>query len=230
MHFALRRDIADLISAAALTPPADTGAWRALADYWALFAELLHHHHAVEDEHYWPALSIAVADRGTDADRGVIAAMEREHAEIGPAVAGCDSGFVDVLARPDDEGAGRIRARLAALGRILADHTAHEEREALPLVQRVVTPEEYARIERAIGRSYSLRMVCTMLPWAFHGLPAPAAAELLSRARVPERVLLRLTRRRFERRHAAAFGVVPAGHLDVSRTAPARPIRNSRRR
>ena len=54
MHFALRRDIADLVSATALTPPTETVTWRALARYWALFAEALHHHHTAEDDHYWP--------------------------------------------------------------------------------------------------------------------------------------------------------------------------------
>ncbi|MFE9323688.1 hypothetical protein ACIHDR_20255 [Nocardia sp. NPDC052278] len=82
---------------------------------------------------------------------------------------------------------------------------AHEERDALPIVRRLLTPESYGQIERAIGRSYPLRLVFTLVPWGFHGLPGPAAEKLSANVKPPQRLMLRLNRPRFERLHTAAF-------------------------
>jgi iron-sulfur cluster repair protein YtfE (RIC family) len=205
MHFAFRRDLEDLLSAAELTPVEDAATWTALGRYWSLFAGLLHHHHVVEDDHYWPALVAAASVRGTPEDQATVTAMEDEHAEIDPAVDACRVSFDQMARQPGRDSACNLYDRLARLRDLVSDHMAHEERETLPLVQRVMDPADYAVVEKAIGRAYPLRLVFQLLPWATHDLPDADLRQALRLGGPPERLLLRLGRGRYERLHAAAF-------------------------
>ena len=65
MHFALRRDLDHFVPAVRRTPVGDTDTWEALRDRWLFFADVLHHHHGVEDSTYWPT----VAQRARSAGR-----------------------------------------------------------------------------------------------------------------------------------------------------------------
>ena len=48
---------------------------------------------------------------------------------------------------------------------------ATRRRVVLPLVQRVMTAQEYQAVETAIGKSYPVRDVPFIVGWAMHGLP-----------------------------------------------------------
>ncbi|TIC87706.1 hemerythrin domain-containing protein [Nocardioides sp. GY 10113] len=206
MHYAFRRDLADLAATVPRTAVEDRHAWRALDAYWRLFAELLHHHHTVEDEHYWPALSVAVDRRGDEDDRALVAAMADEHAEIAPALVAVGIGFDAMRRHASVSVRHQVADGLSHLRTALEDHLAHEERETLPLVQRVLDGPAYEDVERAIGRAYPLRLVLTLVPWVTYGLNEEDAAQVWERAGRPHRVVHRLTRRGFERRHRDAFG------------------------
>jgi hypothetical protein len=54
----------------------DRAAWRALERRWAVFADVLHHHHSGEDAHLWPAL----LERAQGEDRAAWRALERRWA------------------------------------------------------------------------------------------------------------------------------------------------------
>jgi hemerythrin-like domain-containing protein len=205
MHFAFRRDLADLVGAVARTPVEGNATWTRLRDYWDLFAELLHHHHTAEDDHYWPALADAVRAHGTPADWASIAAMEDEHAAIGPALDRCRQAFHAMLTDPSLSHRDDLHDHLVDARCVIEDHMSHEESETLPLVSRVMASATYAEVEKRIGRSYPLRILATLVPWAFHGLPTNDAQQLLALAPPPQRLLLRLTQRRFARRHRATF-------------------------
>ena len=205
MHFALRRDLANLTSAAANTPLGAGDSWQALHARWRLFAEILHHHHTVEDDLYWPVLAEAVTARGTTADHALIAEMAGEHAEIDPALAAVAEAFESVLAHPCGAHRNALDVRLATLREALDVHLSHEERETLPLVQRVMTDEQYARVEQGVERAYPLRMVPTLIPWVCHRLPPDVAEQTLAAGGPLYRLLFRLTRGRFERRERLAF-------------------------
>jgi iron-sulfur cluster repair protein YtfE (RIC family) len=206
MHFGFRRDLANLASAVANTPLGDTATWSALQARWRLFADILHHHHAAEDDYYWPALSAAVQMRGTVDDQALVAAMEDEHAGIDPALAACATGFAEVLAHPCESHRAALEVRIVTFREALDEHLAHEERETLPLVQRVMSAAEFAASEEAIERhAYPARMIPKVLPWACHRLPADAAARMQMSMGPVLRLLHRLLRAGFERRERAAL-------------------------
>jgi hypothetical protein len=205
MHFGLRRDLATITSAVSHTPLGAEDTWSALHARWRLFAEILHHHHSAEDDHYWPVLVAAVSSRGTEADRVLIAAMAGEHAAIDPALDAVEEAFGALRAHPCDAHRNALDLRVSALCEAIGDHLAHEEREALPLVQRVMTTEQYATVEKAVERAYPVRMVPTLIPWVCHRLPEPALEAMLTSAGRPYRLLRQLMAGRFERRELKAF-------------------------
>ncbi len=206
MHFGFRRDLANLASAVANTPFGDSVTWRALQTRWSTFAEILRHHHAAEDDHYWPALSAAVKLRGTADDQRLVASMEDEHAGIDPALAACGASFAEVIDHPCESHRAALEVRIATFREALDEHLCHEEGETLPLIQRVMTTREFAAAERAIERNgYPPRMIPTVVPWVWHRLPAEAVERMDAQAGPVVRMVHRLCRRGFERRERIAF-------------------------
>ena len=139
------------------TPLGDTATWEALARRWARFATNLHHHHSAEDEHYWPVLLAAAEARGTAQDLAEVHAMSEEHADIDPLVKAIRDGFAALVEHPCEEHRNALDIRIAGLREVLDTHLRHEETVVFPLVQRVMTPEQYEAVEKAIGTSYPVR-------------------------------------------------------------------------
>ncbi|GAA4396751.1 hypothetical protein GCM10023168_01000 [Fodinibacter luteus] len=205
MHHAFRRDLVAFAAAVRATPLTADDTWRALADRWHRFATTLHHHHSAEDEHYWPVLLEAVEARGTATDLAEVHAMSEEHADIDPLVTACAGGFAALVDHPCEPHRNALDVRLTGLREVLGEHLRHEETVVLPLVQRVMTTEEFDRVEKAVARAYPLREVPFIVGWAMHGLPEEGRAAMFTGAGAPYRVLHALVRRRFERAEALAF-------------------------
>ncbi|MFL6080192.1 MAG: hemerythrin domain-containing protein [Ornithinibacter sp.] len=213
MHHAFRRDLAAFASSVRATPLGDLATWRALTARWSRFAATLHHHHTAEDELYWPVLAKAVEVRGTAADRAEVRAMSEEHEGIDPLVRAVGEAFAALVDHPCEEHRNALDIRLAGLREVLGEHLRHEETVVLPLVQRVMTEDEFAGVEAAIGRSYPVREVPFIVGWALEGLPDDARAAMFALAGAPYQVLHALVRRRFARAEARAFHYGDGGVL-----------------
>lgn len=213
VHHAFRRDLAAFAEAAVRTPVEDRRTWRALCERWTLFSTVLHHHHEGEDAGLWPTLLGAV-DRAGDAEgRAVLEAMSAEHAEIDPALEACAAGFERLAAAGDEDARAALAVRLVATREHLARHLQHEERDALRLVQRHLTQQDWHRIEKEhFAQKYSFAQTVALVGWVLHGLP-PAGVEALRRD-PSNRPLLLIGRlfacRRFDRRERRAFRYLPA--------------------
>lgn len=205
MHHAFRRDLAAFASSVRATPLGDPATWRALAARWTRFAATLHHHHTAEDTLYWPVLLRAVEARGTEADVVEVRAMSEEHADIDPLVSAIAEGFSGLVGHPCEEHRNALDIRLAGLREVLAEHLRHEETVVLPLVQRVMTEEEFQGVEAAIGKSYPLREVPFTIGWAMEGLPDEAREAMFANAGGPYRILHAVVRGWFERGERRAF-------------------------
>jgi hypothetical protein len=206
MHHAFRRDLAAFAGAVRGTPVADRRTWRALDQRWRRFATILHHHHSGEDAVIWPELEAVGEAGGTPRDRATLAAMAAEHAEIDPMLEACARGFTTLAERADETARAALVADLTRTRDGLAAHLGHEERDALALVQRFLTPEDWARMDKQVAAGYPASLIPFTLAWLMHGLPADgraAATEFLGR---PAATLWSLAfRRPFERRERAAF-------------------------
>jgi hemerythrin-like domain-containing protein len=205
MHHAFRRDLTAFVAAAALTPSGDRATWQALAQRWELFSTALHHHHAGEDAGLWPRL-LEVAD---DEGRATLEAMEAEHEEIDPMLESCAAGFARLAEHEDEDARRALAVRLVAARESLARHLAHEEGDAIALVQQHLTDEEWLALEEEHFRAkLSLGQVLALVSWVAHELPADARSQVFGKAGLPFRVLWLVGRRSFRRRERAAFRYV----------------------
>jgi hemerythrin-like domain-containing protein len=208
MHHAFRRDLDRFQAAVRATPVDERDTWRALAARWERFAEALHHHHTVEDEHIWPVMERRIEERGELAEPGgleALHAMAAEHDLVDPALDACGRGFTAMAERPSDDQRNALDVHVTAMRTTLLDHLRHEETEALPLLQRTLTADDFAATEGAAQRAYPLRAVPFLVPWVADGLPADVTARVLGEAGPAYRLLLRLCRSRYARAERRAF-------------------------
>lgn len=205
MHHALRRDFEKFAAAVEGTPITEHEVWAALERRWVAMADVLHHHHSAEDAHLWPRLQRHAEADGAEADLRVLADMEDEHAYIDPALANVRDAFASMSRHPCTDHRNALEIRLAAAHELLLTHLAHEEKHALPMLQRTLTVEENAAFEKAVEQSYPLRSVPFALPWAMDEVPADARVRLLQSTPPGYGLLLRLFRRRYERDDRLAF-------------------------
>lgn len=177
-HDAFRRDLERLGKAAA-DGTARTPAVRA---GWADFVRQLHIHHTAEDSDLWPRVERRVEGRPRDV--ALLAEMTAEHAELGPRLTAVEQALRD--------DSTELPPLVHALARTLDDHLAHEERSALPLIQEVLTSEDWAAFTGRIRRAQGLRGVAVFVPWIVHGATPADRARFLGALPPPVRVLNRL--------------------------------------
>ena len=205
MHHAFRRDLEAFVSAIRATPVREAAVWTALEHRWDRFAEILHHHHEVEDTAVWPVLVAHAEASGAAEDLATLEAMEAEHAVVDPALEACRVGFTEMRQHPCADHRNALDVRVTAFREALLDHMRHEECEALPLLQRTMTPQEFETAEKHSRRSYPARLIPFLVAWALLGLPDEGRRRILETAGPAYRLVDLLTRRRFARREQSAF-------------------------
>lgn len=196
MHHAFRRDLVMFAEASAATPADDRDTWSALALRWAVFSEILHHHHSGEDAGLWPWLTRAADDE----EQATLEAMEAEHAQIDPILTACAEAFEKVTTTHDPALAAHLAERLAAARDSLLAHMAHEETEAMALVQRYMTQQDWQEVvEQNFDKGMDPRLLLRAVPWIAHELPRDVIDVLLAEAGLPMKLVWIATRRRFEK-------------------------------
>ena len=202
MHHAFRRDLARFAEAAQRTPVQDRAAWRLLARRWEIFSEVLHEHHSGEDAGMWPWL----LEHGTPADRSTLEAMEAEHAEIDPLLASCAEGFERLQGHADDDARAALAVRLVATRDSLARHLAHEETDAIAILQRLMTQEQWLVLdEEYFKKKMTPRFVMNVVPWAAYRLPREVLDRVFAEVGLGFKLVWLATRRRFAAREDRAF-------------------------
>lgn len=204
MHFAFRRDLARFVPAVAGTPVDDRRTWVALRDRWAKFAHVLHGHHSLEDAELWPRLRAAAEAAGDAESLQVLDAMAAEHAEIDPLLASVADGLDRMASTPDRDARGALEVRMAAARDGLGRHMAHEEQSALPLVQRYLTPGDWAAMEKASPKEKPGELAF-IVPWVLHEMPTHALPRVKEFGGPMLIGLGRVFRSSFERKERRAF-------------------------
>ena len=205
MHHALRRDFVHFLAAVENTPVEEQEVWTALAQRWDRFADILHHHHAAEDANLWPVLLKHAEQSGSPEDLQLLVDMEAEHGRIDPALRACRDAFAAMREHPCEDHRRALETQLAAASEGLVEHLAHEERQALPMLQRTLSDEENREFEKAVERAYPLKMVPFLLPWAMDEVPDEARDRMLATTPPGYGLMLRLLRPRYRRGEQRAF-------------------------
>jgi hypothetical protein len=132
---------------------------------------------------------------------------EAEHESIDPLLAAVTAAFELMAQSPTEDVRATLIARLAETRQNLGDHLAHEERDAIAVMQSHVSGEEWADLEAKKFRGgLTFAQVKVLVPWAYKGLDAEATTHLNKTAGPPFRLIHRLNRKKFLRADAAAFG------------------------
>ena len=175
VHEAFRRDLGQLL--------ATTASRRAVRARWKVFCDQLRFHLGAEDAALWPPVQVKLT--GDPADLAMVEAMKDEHRLIEPVLAAIDEAFTV------NTSTEHLRELLTGLQTTLNSHLAHEEAEALPLINEIMSQGELARITRTITRMGGRKRAAVMVPWAL----ADASADIrgLVRRQLPAtwRVLYR---------------------------------------
>ena len=205
MHHALRRDLSRFVAAVENTPISEQAVWTALEERWLRLADVLHHHHSAEDDELWPLLQQHAERAGAEEDLSTLADMEAEHERLDAALTAGREAFAAMSGHPCADHRNALEIRLSAAREALLEHLAHEERQALPMLQRTLSEQENRAFEKAVEKRYPLRMVPFLLPWAMDEVPDEARDRLLETTPPGYGLLLRLLRRRYERGERRAF-------------------------
>jgi iron-sulfur cluster repair protein YtfE (RIC family) len=174
-HRAFGRDVDRLIAAGAA---GKTGT-REVRDGWANFMAQLHLHHSVEDTHLWPPLRRLVA--GRSGDLALLDEMEAEHARLGPLLASVDAA----LAGPPAAVVGPAQELKASLDH----HLRHEEDDALPLVQSVLSRAAWRKFTAQMRRRQGVKGAAIYIPWVLDGAAPAERRQFLGQLPVPGRVV-----------------------------------------
>jgi len=172
VHDALRRDAAQLARISRQTGDDPRRRLRSAVG-WELFTRFLHVHHTTEDVTIWPVMRGTLADRPDDL--ALLDAMESEHARLDSLITQVDAALADA-----DHGHERLGDLVDALVTELSAHLRHEEKEGLPLIDAVLTPQQWQRFgeehRRRVGSDAS-----HYLPWLLEGADPQYAVTILSR-------------------------------------------------
>jgi hemerythrin-like domain-containing protein len=192
-HNAFRRDLALLIEAA------DRGRPDAIQirHGWENFKTQLLLHHSVEDTNLWPRLREVLADRTNDLV--LIDEMEAEHHHLEPAVAAVDAALAD--------GLSALACAARELKVLLEYHLEHEEDDALPLMQSVLTSVDWMSFAGQMRRSQGIKGAAVYVPWILDGTSPSEQHQFLALLPVPVRFFNRLFwEPRYRKQHRWSLG------------------------
>jgi iron-sulfur cluster repair protein YtfE (RIC family) len=173
IHEAFRRDLDQLL--------ATTASRRAVRARWKVFCDQLRFHLGAEDAALWPPVQVKLT--GDPADLALVEAMKDEHRLIEPVLAAIDEAFTV------NTSTEHLRELLTRLQTTLSTHLAHEEAEALPLINEIMSQGELARITRTITRMGGHKRAAVMVPWALADASADIRGQVLRQLPVIWRVL-----------------------------------------
>ena len=143
VHDALRRDLRRTRAVLTRQPPPDDRQRRAIAEHLAWLTAFLEAHHRSEDLGLYPVVRQRDPGAATLLDE-----MTRDHEAVAAAVAGLDAA----AAAYADSAAAEVRVSLAQavdeVADVLLPHLQREEDEAMPIVSRAITDEEWGAIEQ----------------------------------------------------------------------------------
>ncbi|WP_329245243.1 hemerythrin domain-containing protein [Actinoallomurus sp. NBC_01490] len=177
-HDAFRRDLVRLEAAVA----DGRAVTQEVREGWDNFTAQLHVHHAVEDEWLWPRLAELAGDRpGAPA---LLAEMEAEHARLDP--------LLEELGGALEANAADLAERVETLTTVLDRHLEHEEDEALPLIQEVMTPADWKEFGSAMARRQGVKGAAAYVPWIIDGMSRADRRRFLAHLPAPVRAINRL--------------------------------------
>jgi hemerythrin-like domain-containing protein len=166
IHSGLRRDAARLESLAPqLEHPG--GAQGDVPKGWGTFCQILHVHHAAEDDDLWPVLRSHLTD---DGDLHQLDLMVEEHRGLTAAIEAVDAALTSRAG---------VTTAARELGEVLRGHLDHEEQRVFPLLERHLSRREWRGFLLAERRRRPPRERPEFLTWVLDDASNEDAAAVL---------------------------------------------------
>lgn len=203
VHTALLREFR-LAPEAVSRVPIGVGARAAVVDrHLGFICDMLHHHHAGEDELLWPPLRERLPERAlVHLDEA-----EAQHAGLDKALHRVTVTRRDWVQRVDAESRDALVEAMRTLHQLLAAHLDDEERTLLPLAATHLTAGEW----QAVGAAGAAAIPKTMMPlvfgmFAYEGNPEVLASMLQHAPTLPRLLIPILAPRVYAHRAAQVHG------------------------
>jgi hemerythrin-like domain-containing protein len=182
IHAGLRRDAARLEALAPQLERQD-GAPQQVPKGWATFRQVLHVHHAAEDDELWPALRSHLTE---PEDLHQLDLMLAEHRDLTAAIQAVDAALAN--------GVG-VAAAVSTLGEVLGRHLDHEEQRVFPLIERHLSQGEWRRFLRTERRRRPPRQRPEFLAWVLDDASDEDAAAVMAELPRPAHLVYRFVLR-----------------------------------
>lgn len=141
IHDCLRHEFARLPLTVKATAEGDAARAGVLGRHVLLMTRVLHGHHEGEDVLVWPLLEERAPEHGE-----IVTVMEEQHERMQAAVEKATEQASAWMASPGVQERAALHTTLIALEKEVLHHLALEEQEVLPLIQRYLSPEEWAAV------------------------------------------------------------------------------------
>lgn len=198
MRFDLHR-FTDLARRLAAGEPCDDRRAAAIVAWLRTLRQEIHHHHTVEDELCWPLIERSA---GAEIDLEV---LSEDHRALDPLLDRLHAATSAFAAGPDRRAAaGSLLAILTTIRDELDEHIESEEASVFPVVERYVSAQDWAELEKAIRKGGP--PIGFVLP-RFEAVMRPEErAQVRAAAGRVMFALLALLRPGFKRRERLVFG------------------------
>jgi hemerythrin-like domain-containing protein len=205
VHTAMLREFRLAPKAVARVPAGAHRATRRVNAHLELLCDLLHHHHAGEDELLWPPLRALLTVDG----QARLDEAEGQHADIAAALRLVNTARHRWIDPGEDGSRDQLIAALQNLHGLLVTHLDTEERELLPLASAHLTPSQWAAVGEAGAASVpKSKMLLVLGMFAYEGDPN-VLATMLHSAPPPARAIAPLLAPRIYARYAKRIHGTP---------------------
>ena len=177
-------------------PPRDTERATYLAGHLRGMVALLHTHHRTEDEYFWDRMTERAPACGLH-----VALMRRQHETVSDQLDAIETLIDAWAADVDAANTTRLADALEVVDRTLLEHLADEEREALPVLDAVLSDVEWDEVSANAQHGKPPLPLFLLLGLLMEAVPEADRAEWMARELpAPLRLAYRLYgRRRYER-------------------------------
>jgi hemerythrin-like domain-containing protein len=206
VHNCFRKQFGALPDLVRGVPDGDVGRARVIVGFLGDLTNSLHHHHEGEDELMWPLLL-----ERAPMDSALVLRMEEQHERIGELY----QRAADNAAVFADTAAPGSRAELAEtlteLMAALSEHLRDEEVHILPLVERVITVQEWTELAERGRSGIPKDRQLVFLGYLLAANTTERGNEFLAVMPRPARIAWKLVgRRTFVKDYRRVYGKAPA--------------------
>jgi hemerythrin-like domain-containing protein len=205
-HRGMRSDIRRLHATVASLERPERGRARELERWFRGFLTEFHHHHAVEDEIFLPALAERVSGFARSVER-----VDAEHHELDGALRGVGAALRDLTDLDERWHRSQPRASvaLAEAERVLNDHLDFEDADVLPLFLRHMAKEDFDVCNEQAIKRVGITSLLFVVPWVVSHATDEERDSLWDDVPAQMKLLWHATHRRYERRVRRAFADTP---------------------